>query len=167
MGAKANRNDPTKTKSHAPAIPGATQEREEASRDEPTRGRLRKVLAINAANTAGGRSWIHPQYQFDGSGQPFDEIAQVIEAFGDADPIAVCDWFAEPNPLLDNHPPMKLWLTDRARVVQAARRMRPVAVKVNFSGPSGAEPVHLERLGSFLGDWEAEHADLGTGAGYK
>jgi hypothetical protein len=80
----------------------------------------RKVLAINAASTAGGRSWIHPRFQFDGSGQPFAEIAQVLEAFGDTDPIAVCDWFAEPNPLLDNHPPMKFWWTDRARVVQAA-----------------------------------------------
>lgn len=121
----------------------------------------RKVLAINAASTAGGRSWIHPRFQFDGSGQPFAEIAQVIEAFGDADPIAVCDWFAEPNPLLDNHPPMKFWLTDRARVVQAARRMTPVAVKVNFSGPPCAEPVHLELLlGSFLDDWEADHGDL-------
>jgi hypothetical protein len=99
----------------------------------------RKVLAINAASTAGGRCWIHPRFQFDGIGQPFVEIAQVIEAFGDADPIAVCDWFAEPNPLLDNHPPMKFWLTDRARVVQAARR-------------SG--------LGSFLDDWEAKHGEL-------
>ena len=98
-----------------------------------------KVLAINAASTAGGRSWIHPRFQFDGSGQPFAEIAQVLAAFGDADPLAVCDWFAEPNRFLDNHPPMKFWLTDRARVVQAAR--------------------HLELLG-FLDDWEAKHGEL-------
>src|SRR5216683_81226 len=69
----------------------------------------RKILAIDAASTAGGRGWIHPRFQFDGGGQPFPEIALVIEAFGDADPIAICDWFAEPNPLLDNHPPMKFW----------------------------------------------------------
>jgi hypothetical protein len=57
----------------------------------------RNVLVIDVASTAGGRDWIHPRFQFDGSGQPFPEIAFVLEAFGDADPIAVCDWLAEPN----------------------------------------------------------------------
>jgi hypothetical protein len=81
----------------------------------------RKILAIDAASTAGGRGWIHPRFQFDDSGQPFPEIALVLEAFGDADPIAVCDWLAEPNPILDGRPPMHFWLTDRARIVQSAQ----------------------------------------------
>jgi hypothetical protein len=99
----------------------------------------RKILAIDVASTAGGRGWIHPRFQFDGSGQLFSEIALVLEAFGDADPIAVCDWFAEPNPLLDNHPPMKFWLTDRARVVQAAQRTVKVG-RESFFDLSGAFP---------------------------
>ncbi len=82
----------------------------------------RKVLAIDAASTAGGHGWIHPRFQFDDSGQPFAEIALVLEAFGDADPIAVCYWLAEPNPILDGRPPIYFWLTDRARVVHAAQR---------------------------------------------
>jgi hypothetical protein len=90
----------------------------------------RKVLAIDAASTAGGRGWIHPRFQFDSSGQPYPEIALVLEAFGDVDPFAICDWLAEPNPLLDGHPPMNFWLTDRARVVHAAQRKTPVAVEV-------------------------------------
>lgn len=82
----------------------------------------RKILAIEAVSTAGGRGWIHPRFQFDDSGQPFPEIALVLETFGDADPIAVCDWLAEPNPILDGRPPMHFWLTDRARVVHAAQQ---------------------------------------------
>jgi hypothetical protein len=83
----------------------------------------RKVLAIDVASTAGGRGWIHPRFQFDGNGEPYPEIALVLEAFGDADSIAICDWLAEPNPVLDGRPPMHLWLTDRARVVQTAQQM--------------------------------------------
>ncbi len=84
----------------------------------------RKVLAIEVRNTAGGHGWIHPHFQFDSSGSPYTEIAGVLEAFGDADPLAICVWLSEPNPVLENHPPMHFMLTDRARVVQAAQKWR-------------------------------------------
>jgi hypothetical protein len=63
----------------------------------------------------------------------YPEIALVLEEFGTIEPIAICDWLAEPNLLLDGCQPMHFWLTDRARVVRAAQRMTSVATDVGLS----------------------------------
>jgi hypothetical protein len=73
-----------------------------------------------------GRSWRYPRFQFDGQGNPFPDMSEVLAAL-------ICDeqgwdrlqWFLEPHSALGGLTPLERWERgQRAQVVEAARRER-------------------------------------------
>lgn len=82
----------------------------------------RKLLTLDAS---GGRK-LYPAFQFNPSGRPYPEIAQIIEIFTGAveSPYTIASWFVSPQDLLDGETPMA-WLKshkDSSRLLEAARR---------------------------------------------
>lgn len=82
----------------------------------------RKLLALDAS---GGRK-LYPVFQFNSSGRPHPEIAQIIEIFAGAveSPYTIASWFVSPQDLLDGETPTA-WLKSgkgSTRLLEAARR---------------------------------------------
>lgn len=60
-------------------------------------------------------------FQFDEGGKPRPAIAEVIDAFGTADPWQLATWFVLANPRLDRRLPVDVLATEPAAVGRAAR----------------------------------------------
>ncbi|HTU64405.1 MAG TPA: hypothetical protein VMF52_00530 [Steroidobacteraceae bacterium] len=72
-----------------------------------------------------GQSWCYPKFQFDGRKQIIPEMKQVLAALSPDDQgWDRLQWFLEPNETLKGRPPVDVWETDRARVVDAASKER-------------------------------------------
>ena len=71
-----------------------------------------------------GKSWHYPQFQFETSGKPFPEVAEVLTALGENERgWAYLQWFLEPSyGLLGGSTPLEVWnRAARKKVVEAAR----------------------------------------------